>query len=61
MRSNNICDDDDDFTAMSDSNNDFYVFIKQMIFTGVIQSICHDLFRQRFEKLQILISKLILK
>ena len=61
IRSDEICDDDDDFAAMSDSNVDWYVFIKQMTFTAVIQSISFRLSNDNLEKLQILISKLILK
>ena len=57
MRLDNICDDDDDLATMLDSDDDFYVFIRQMTLTAVIQSICHDSFRQRFQKLQILIPK----
>ena len=38
IRSDEICDDDDDLTAMSDSNDKYYVFIRQMNFIAVIQS-----------------------
>ena len=61
MRPDGTCDGGDDLAAMPDSGGDSYVLTRQMAPTAVIQPICHGPSRQRFEKLQILISKLILK
>ena len=36
IRLNEICDDDDNLTVMSNSNDAYYVFIKQITFIAVI-------------------------
>ena len=60
MRSNDICDDDDNLVTISDIDRDFYVFIKQMTSIAIIQTRSNDSSRSRndsLEKLQISISK----
>ena len=36
IRSNDVCDDDDNLATMLNSNCDFYVFIKEITFIVVI-------------------------